>query len=119
MAMSSECLRASAPCATSRSRGRSLSGKSLMRMLAVMTAASAGKFLRGDGGVMAAEPERVVQDGIDGHFAGRVRHIIQITFRIRMLVIDGGRHDVGLDGLRADRHLNRARRAQHVAGRTL
>ena len=77
------------------------------------------KLFRRDAGVVAAEAERVVDDGVHLHFARGVGHVIQITFGIGRLVIDGRRDDAVFDGQRADGHFHRARRAEHVAGRAL
>ena len=68
---------------------------------------------------MAAEPERVVQEGVDLHRAGRVRHVVQITGRIRVLQIDGRRSDLGLEGLAAQERFDTTRRTEHVSGRSL
>ena len=68
---------------------------------------------------MAAEAEGVVDDGVHLHLSRGVRHVIQITFGVGGLIIDGGRNDAVFDGQRANGHFHRARRAEHVAGRAL
>ena len=65
---------------------------------------------------MAAEAEGVVDDGVHRHLARGVWHIIEVTFGIGSLQIDGRRHDAVLDGQGARGHLHRTGRAQHVAG---
>jgi len=77
------------------------------------------KLLRRDARVVTAEAEGVVDDGVHLHFARNVGHIIQITFRIGILKIDGRRDDPVLDCKGAGGHFDRARRAEHVAGRAL
>src|SRR5437899_1229890 len=69
-----------------------------------------------NGGVVTAETERVVHDGVDLHLARLVRNVVEVTFRIGMLVIDRRGHDVVFDGLDAGNGFHRTRRAEHVAG---
>src|SRR4051812_8867340 len=66
--------------------------------------------------IMAAEPKGIVHDGVDLHLAGSVRHIIKVALGIRLYEIDGRRNDLVLDGLHANRHLNRPRSAEHMTG---
>ncbi len=47
---------------------------------------STRKLLRRDAGVVAAEAEGVVEDGVHLHFARGVRDVIQIAFRVGDLV---------------------------------
>src|SRR5437764_926191 len=77
---------------------------------------STQKLLRDHGCIVPAEAEGVVDHRVDRHFTRRVGHVIQIAQWIGMLVVDGGRDDVGLDRLGANGHLHRARGAEHVAG---
>ena len=65
---------------------------------------------------MAAEAERVVDDGVHRHLARGVWHIVQITFGIGILQVDGWRDDAVLDSEGARGHLHRAGGAEHVAG---
>jgi len=74
------------------------------------------KLLCRDGRVMTAETEGVVDHCVDLHLPRRVGDIIQIAFRIGVLVIDGGRNNIGVNRLGADGHFHGARRAEHVAG---
>jgi len=68
---------------------------------------------------VAAEAEGVVDDGVHLHFARGVRHVIQITFGIGILQVDGRRDETVFDGQRARGHFHRAGGAEHVAGRAL
>src|SRR5215471_1023367 len=40
--------------------------------------------------VGAAEAERIRQGNTDGRPAGGIRHIVQVAFRVRLFVVDGG-----------------------------
>ena len=68
---------------------------------------------------MAAEAEGVIEDGVDLHFAGFVRGVIQVARGIGVIQIDGGRNDAVLDRLDADDAFDRAGGAEHVAQSTL
>ncbi len=65
---------------------------------------------------MSTKAERVIDDGIDLHFAGRVGDDVEVALGVGVLVIDGGGHDPGLDGLGADGHFDGAGGTEHVAG---
>ena len=65
---------------------------------------------------MAAEAEGVVGDGVDLHFAGLVGNVVEVAVGVGGIVVDGWRHDVGLERLAADGHLHRAGGPEHVAG---
>ncbi|MFM1944048.1 MAG: hypothetical protein RI897_3030 [Verrucomicrobiota bacterium] len=65
---------------------------------------------------MSTEAERVIDDRIDLHFAGGVGDDIEVALGVGVLVIDGGGHDPGLDGLGADGHFDCAGGAEHMAG---
>jgi len=65
---------------------------------------------------VAAEAEGVVGDGVDLHFAGLVGNVVEVAVGVGGIVVDGLRHDVGLERLAADGHLHRAGGPEHVAG---
>ena len=76
------------------------------------------EFLSNETGVVAAEPEGVVGDGVDLHFARLVGNVVQVAVGVGGIVVDGWRHDVGLERLAADGHLHRAGGPEHMAGGT-
>ena len=68
---------------------------------------------------MAAESEGIVGDGENFDFAGLVGCVVEVAVRIRILVVDGRRHKVGLKCLAADGHFDCAGGTEHVAGSAL
>src|ERR1022692_4051800 len=69
----------------------------------------------GEGGVGAAETEGIVQRDADFLLARFVRHVIQIAFRIGILLVDGGRHDAVFDREHGKHRFNRAGRAERMS----
>ncbi len=65
---------------------------------------------------MAAKAHHVGHGNVDRRLAGLVWNVVQVTFRVRFMQINGGRNDARLD--RHDRNdgFNRARRAHCMAG---
>src|SRR5690349_17585745 len=59
-----------------------------------------------EGGVVAAEAQRVRQRGVDTLGARDVRHVIEIAVRVRVHLIDGWGQTALQDGLDADDRLD-------------
>ena len=53
------------------------------------------KFLRHEAGIVAAESEGVVGDGVDLHFTCLVADAVEVAVGVGGLVVDGRRHGVG------------------------
>jgi hypothetical protein len=51
---------------------------------------------------VAADAEGVVHDGVDLRLARLVRDVVEVSFRVGLLEVDGGRDDFLLDGLDAE-----------------
>ncbi len=68
---------------------------------------------------MAAKPKGVAKRGTYLHLASLVGDIVQVTFWVRVLVVDGWRGDAGLQRLGGQDHFHGTGRAKHVADGTL
>ena len=68
---------------------------------------------------MPAEAKGVAHSGPDRNLARDVRNVVQVTVRIGVLVVDGGRHDSVLESAHAGYRLDSAPGTQHVAGHRL
>lgn len=66
---------------------------------------------------MAAETEGIIDYGVDRHFSGGSRNVIEVALRVRRFQIDRGRNDVALDGFDANGHFDCAGGSEHVACR--
>src|SRR5438874_846379 len=69
--------------------------------------------------VVAAEPERVRDADPHVGLAGLVRDVVEIALWVRILVVDGRRQATAIDRERREDRLDRAGRAEAVAGRAL
>ena|SRR5438552_3002337 len=68
---------------------------------------------------MTTKAKGIIDYRVDLEFSRGVRDIIQIAFRIRLIEIDGGRHDLFFNRLDTDGHFDGAGSAEHVASRAL
>src|SRR5947207_3158894 len=68
-----------------------------------------------EGRVGAPKTEGIREGIANGHSARLVWHVVEITVRIRRLVVDGGRNDAPLDNERSDSRFDGASRAQQVS----
>ena len=72
-----------------------------------------------EAGVLAAEPEGVGQNGVNGDGTGLVGNVVQIAFRVGFLVIDRGVNFPVHDGFDAGHGLQSARGAEGMANHAL
>src|ERR1700683_4051968 len=71
---------------------------------------------KGECGGGAAKTKRIIQRDANFLFPRFVRHVIEIAFRIGMLLVDGGRQDSALDSEHAESRFDRPRRAARLCG---
>ena len=80
---------------------------------------STHKPLRDQRGIVAAETEGVIDNGVDREFARDFRDVIQIALRIGIFQVDRRRGDVRFHRFEADGHFHSTGGTEHVAGRAL
>src|SRR5450759_2829194 len=97
---------------TTKNNPRRLLSSRFMRAKRPSSAESAER----DGPVGAAKPERVGQRDIDLHFSSAIGCVIQITSRVLVEDVDGGRRNLMMDRKHRENRLDGAGGSQKVPG---
>src|SRR5207302_1152486 len=101
-----------------RQKSRLISPAGVVTPIPVMTTLDIFTLLNrpeNQGGAIAAKCKRIAQHRPDAHFAGAIRHIVQVAVRVPFAVVDGGRHNPALDGKRRRGCFDRTGSAHGVA----
>src|ERR1700757_4124887 len=72
-------------------------------------------FLDHERGVVSAKSKRVGQGDVDARLTRLVRHVVEVTFGVRIVEVDRRRKQSAIEGEHAGRGLDRAGGAEQVA----
>lgn len=65
---------------------------------------------------MAPEPEAIIECDANGAFFSGVRGIVEVALFVRVVEVDGGRHEAVLDSQSADNAFDCAGGSEEMAG---
>lgn len=80
---------------------------------------SALETLHEKGSVVSSKAERVAQRPVDSHLARRIRHVVEVTLRVRIFKIDRWRNDIFANCLHTGSQFDATGRSEKVAGHGL